>query len=398
MEAAHLVPAFGRDGIEMQALARRPLRGRVGRKPFPVLDLRTRPEAAYEAAAKALPFPHHVRYLAAQYASDLALKEDPLLRAEAVTMFRGSVWHRGEPIQGSVHPKHESELELWAGKVRSLTARGRLPRYPGTSATIAAPGARNYFHWMIEVSPRLFALREYLRQGLGPLDRILLFYEEPAGFITQTIELLFPDLAPRIEYCTHSMCLLEECLFFIDQRRYEDHNSRMKTTTAFLSEAVDGLLARLPRGPGGGRAILISRADAPTRQIVNEAVLLEAFADLGLERVAFSELPLRRQMEVMAEARLVIGAHGAGLTNTIFCRPGTAVVEINTTQYIRRCRSFADIAMHRGLAYGLAIIDQHGDRPVVERNIGNDMEIAPAALPGLRDLLLRLAAEAKVAA
>ncbi|WP_375293375.1 DUF563 domain-containing protein [Siccirubricoccus sp. G192] len=137
----------------------------------------------------------------------------------------------------------------------------------------------------------------------------------------------------------------------------------------------------------------MSRADAPTRQIVNEAVLLEAFADLGLERVAFSELPLRRQMEVMAEARFVIGAHGAGLTNTIFCRPGTAVVEINTTQYIRRCRSFADIAMHRGLAYGLAIIDQHGDRPVVERNIGNDMEIAPAALPGLRNLLLRLAAD-----
>jgi capsular polysaccharide biosynthesis protein len=91
-------------------------------------------------------------------------------------------------------------------------------------------------------------------------------------------------------------------------------------------------------------------------------------------------------MRLMAEARLVVGVHGAGLTNAIFCRPGTAMLEITSTQYIRRSRSYADIAMFRGFPYAIAVVDQVGESWVVANNRGNDLEIAPDALPELRRL------------
>lgn len=393
MSALQLVSAFEKEGVEAINIARRPVRGFVGRKPFPILDLRAKSEAAYEAAANPHPYAKHLQYLAFQYATNPPLKEDPIFRAGPVTLFRGSVWHEGAPVLGSVHAKHEKDLEVWRQKVVTLEAKPSTLRFPGTSAVIQGPGARNYFHWIIEVAPRLFALREYLREGLGPLDRILLFYEEPGKFIPEVLDLFFPDLKPLVEYASGAITVLEHCLFFTDQKEYsEDHNSRWKTTTAFMSEAIDDEIAKLPQGPG--RAILVSRADAPTRRVVNEDMLLDLFADRGLERLELGAMTVPEQMAVMANARFVIGVHGAGMTNTIFCRPGAVVIELTSTQYIRRCRSFCDISMYRRLNYGLAVLDQHGEQYVITQNRGNDLEIPFSAAQPLRDLADQLSAGA----
>jgi capsular polysaccharide biosynthesis protein len=391
MSALQLVSAFEKEGIETIEIARRPLRGLVGRKPFPILDLRSKSEAAYEEAAQPHSYKKHLQYLAVQYATDPPLKEDPIFRAGPVTLFRGSVWHEGVPVLGSVHAKHEKDLLVWQQKVVTLADKPNTQRFPGVSAIIQAPGSRNYFHWIIEVSPRLFALREYIAQGLGPLDRILLVYEDPGKFVPQLLDLMFPDLKPLVEFTTGAITVLDQCLFFTDQKEYSDkHNSRWKTTTAFMSEAIDNFHAERPVGPA--RAYLVSRADAPTRQVVNEDLLIETFADRGLERIELGGLDLRQQMEVMSDATFVIGAHGAGMTNTIFCRPGAVVVELTSTQYIRRCRSFADISMYRNLNYGLAVVDQHGEQYVIEQNRGNDLEIAASAVQPLRALVYELSA------
>jgi capsular polysaccharide biosynthesis protein len=39
-------------------------------------------------------------------------------------------------------------------------------------------------------------------------------------------------------------------------------------------------------------------------------------------------MSLPQQIEAFRRARVVVGAHGAGLTNVLFCRPDTIIVEI----------------------------------------------------------------------
>lgn len=386
MDVEGLVSPIGREGVTILPPRRAPRRGTVGRRPFPILDLREKDESHVPRQHQ---YGRAVRLLEAAYAAEAETKDDPLFHAEDAVVFRGGVWHRGAPLQGSVLARRPEEVAERTAALDDLARRGRLPRLPGVTAVISGPGERNYFHWTTEIAPRLFLLRDHVAAG-GALDRILLKQPKPAPYIDEVLELFFPELAPLVQAPPGAALALETALFFTDDRflgragtepaRY----TRFKPPTMFMCEAAEALIGRFPRGPG--RALLISRADAPTRRIVNEDALLEALAPEGLERVAFTGMPVRAQAELMAGARLVVGAHGAGLTNLMYCRPGTAVIEVTTSQYMTRCRSFADIAMYRGLRYALAVVDQHGEQWLVERNVGNDMELGARAAPAIAAL------------
>ena len=76
------------------------------------------------------------------------------------------------------------------------------------------------------------------------------------------------------------------------------------------------------------RRIFISRANASKRRMVNEADVADFLASFGFEHVALEERSLLDQMKLFAEASVVIGQHGAGLTNLLYVPAGTTVVEI----------------------------------------------------------------------
>ena len=90
--------------------------------------------------------------------------------------------------------------------------------------------------------------------------------------------------------------------------------------------------------------VIIERASASVRRIANIDELCEALAkaiDDGeqvagkagsrrrrLVRVRSDELSVRDQMRVFERSTVVIGMHGAGLANILFCAPGTHVIEL----------------------------------------------------------------------
>lgn len=394
MPSIELVSAFGREGITAIPIQRRPRQATVGRRPFPVVDLRAQRGTDKEEGH----LQDDLAWLAELYAQDLPLRDFSLLDASDVVVMRGSVWHRGSPLEGTLPPKQARKPETlpkWAGKIARLG--DDTPRIAGRCAIIHAAGYRNYFHWTIEIMPRLFALREAMRQGSIRLDRILFFYDEPYRFVAESIAAMLPDLQPIIEIAPAQITRLEHCSFFVDatpEADYQDHRahtSRLKICTAFLAEAVDEQLAARPARPG--RAILVSRADAPQRMLHNEDLLLDIFADRGLERVQLGQLNVAQQIQLMGEADLVVGAHGAGFTNIVYCRPGTTVIEINSPDYIKRCRSFADIAMYRRLRYAVAVADGVPGAPSAQGKGDPDIRLDTAAGDGLRRLAEQLAAQ-----
>jgi hypothetical protein len=86
-----------------------------------------------------------------------------------------------------------------------------------------------------------------------------------------------------------------------------------------------------PRRPGN--RILISRAGAANRRILNEADLLQALSPLGFERYRLEALPIEEQIALFQDAECVVAPHGAGLANLVFA-PETAVVELFGSRFV----------------------------------------------------------------
>jgi hypothetical protein len=84
------------------------------------------------------------------------------------------------------------------------------------------------------------------------------------------------------------------------------------------------------------RRLYVSRADAAERRVVNQQELGRLLDERGFETVLPGDLGARDQLGAFAEAEVVLGPHGAGLSN--ICGAATAtVVELQRDDMVRPC-------------------------------------------------------------
>lgn len=82
------------------------------------------------------------------------------------------------------------------------------------------------------------------------------------------------------------------------------------------------------------RKIFVSRAKANTRKVTNQTDLLMALK--GWETVILEDLTIREQVKTFAEATHVLSTHGAGLVNSLWCKPRTKIIEIQDKKMIHK--------------------------------------------------------------
>ena len=241
-----------------------------------------------------------------------------------------------------------------------------LPRprgTPHTAAVITTWASHNYYHWLFEALPRIDL---YEQSGLV-IDR---FYAPIRHrFQRETLALLGipPD---RIVPATSSAHVAPARLVVSSI-----YGSISRAKTDFLYQR---LTTHLGPWAGPSRRIFISRSGP--RSIANERELLRNLRPLGFERHRLEDMPLGEQIGLFRAAECVIGPHGAGLTNLVFCRPGTKVIEIGTPYRPWAC--FYEIAHHRELDYHLHMASPVNVRHFDPRTgVGDsDLRVDPASL------------------
>jgi capsular polysaccharide biosynthesis protein len=98
------------------------------------------------------------------------------------------------------------------------------------------------------------------------------------------------------------------------------------------------------------RKLYISRRDSRNRKLENEEEVETLVASYGFEIVSLTGMTMAKQIELFSAATHVIAPHGAGLTNIVFCKPVTNILEIKMLPYINWC--FRRLAALYGLNYG----------------------------------------------
>lgn len=96
------------------------------------------------------------------------------------------------------------------------------------------------------------------------------------------------------------------------------------------------------------RKVFVTRNDAKTRKLLNAEKLMIALK--GWETITLEDLPIMEQVQCFAEASHVISTHGAGLTNLLWCEPGTKVLEIQDPKMLHK-KVYPILSHHLGLKH-----------------------------------------------
>ena len=129
--------------------------------------------------------------------------------------------------------------------------------------------------------------------------------------------------------------------------------------------------------------LYVSRSDASYRHVLNEGDVVELLVKQGFRVIVPGQLSVRDQVSIFSQANVVVGCHGAGLTNIVWSGPGTKVLEIMPNGYDDA--SYRFLAPLAGCAYQCMLAET--DDPTKLDDVGANCRVDMALL---RDIVAAL--------
>ncbi|SKB15692.1 conserved hypothetical protein [Planktothrix sp. PCC 11201] len=253
--------------------------------------------------------------------------------AFVVTLDNGKVW--GDSATSAIMTaQNELLTDISTGCAELVLSSNKLPpiyKIDGTVAFLSVQWGEAFYHWMYDVLPGIHLIQE---SGIS-LESIdyFVFNSYHFSYQKQTLKILGIPESKIIEsryqhYIQAKKVIVPAPNFF--------HN--LTTTSPWIcqflkQQFVPQYFLKSP----GNRRIYISREQANYRHLVNQDELLQRLEAFNFESVVLESLTISEQAELMASASVVLAPHGAGLSNIVFCQPGTKVIELFAPTHVPPC-------------------------------------------------------------
>ena len=192
-----------------------------------------------------------------------------------------------------------------------------------TAAVLTFCASQYYYHWMFDVLPRI----NLLRRKKIPIDKFILNFNGSLPFQMETLSRLGIPRAAIIA-CHKRFHLQARKLVVPSICGYTGHMP--KWSCEFLRKEF------LPpnKAKVSCKRLYISRENAGSRKVLNDDQVASILAKYGFEKMVLETLSVTKQAQLFASAEAIISPHGGGLTNLVFCRPGTKVLEFFSPNYV----------------------------------------------------------------
>jgi capsular polysaccharide biosynthesis protein len=182
-------------------------------------------------------------------------------------------------------------------------------------------GAYNFYHWMVDVLPRLHMLKK-----AGWLHKVDYFvvpnYE--AEFQKASLK-AFGITEDQVITCHPTMHIQADRLISTSHPRSFRSLLTPKWVVDFHKDCFLRLIDKEKPSPS---KVYISRQDTRFRPMYNEGELIEQLRAKGFAIVTLSKLSFLEKVKLFYQADVLVGATGAGFTPLMYCRPGTKFLEI----------------------------------------------------------------------
>ena len=225
---------------------------------------------------------------------------------------------------------------------RCLTQKRHVTALAGRIAVLGNFGfdTKNYYHFWADAMADLWFLRRQLPESRMP-ERYLIHF---AGLPWQweILEMCGIERAQVIPMLDHEFLKAETALLPVRDKGAE-------SLPSWLADAIRRVAGwQWPR-PSSSRRLYISRADALRRRVTNEQAVCERLREAGFQIHTLNGLSVAQQQALFASASVVCAPHGAALTNLVWCRPGTLVVDFLPSSYLVPC--FQELSRQSGVDY-----------------------------------------------
>jgi capsular polysaccharide biosynthesis protein len=174
----------------------------------------------------------------------------------------------------------------------------------------------NYFHW---------------HESL-----IKLFYLKQKNLL-QDYKILLPKKAKKIKFIVESLKALsidDQQIFYINKKSHVNtkellildcnyHPQLLKDFNNFMNDNFKNSTSEF------GDKIYISRAKQKIRKVENEDQVMELLSRYGFKKVFMEELSYHQQVQIFCHTKYLITPHGAGITNSLFMKPNSYVLELS---------------------------------------------------------------------
>jgi capsular polysaccharide biosynthesis protein len=173
----------------------------------------------------------------------------------------------------------------------------------------------NYFHWFTDVIPKLlFVLNK-----------------------KSDIRLLIPDWLYKVEYVHQSLNLIDGITVTVFSKTALVINAKIVnlgyTSGNYNSQLImqeRGILAKagIVRTALSPKRLFVFRSVETKRGVLNFDELIPVLEKYHIVVIDFSKYSWVEQYSIVASAEILIGVHGAGLTNMLFMKEGSTIFEL----------------------------------------------------------------------
>ena len=231
---------------------------------------------------------------------------------------------------GSIVPDSYPGRKSGKLSIKRIKCSMLLP--PNTVASLCSlidPTGGNYFHWFVDVLPRLRELEIFEKDTALVADLLV------PGWMAPWQEESLRRMAPDRRWILHKprnglYRIKAETLLVPSTARFNGGDGAPFAAMdpeicRWLHDRIHQALNISVTTPR--KRLFINRAAASSRRIVNERELVNGLEPLGFEVCALESLSFAEQVELFANASHIVAPHGAGLTNLLFSN-NACVIEL----------------------------------------------------------------------
>lgn len=211
-----------------------------------------------------------------------------------------------------------------------LFLKGRLPKprlVEGTAVSLAtAAGERNYYHFLLEVMPRWAVVRQILPDV--DIDAVYM----PTAHQYERDLLAMAGIDPGAVIATGDVPALQASRLLVP-----GYPNAGEMQPRWLAEWVRQTFKPVETD-GKPNRLFVTRGSGPhTRRLVQGPAVEAMLGDRGFVTIDPGSMSVQEQIDHFAAADVIVGIHGAAMTNLVFARPGVRVLELFAPRYVKHC-------------------------------------------------------------